>query len=219
MNSLHLALIHHPVLNKAGDTITSSLTNLDIHDIARAAHCYGVSSYWIVHPDQAQISLLNQILGFWNRHPELPYNPERSQALELIRHCHDINTLIDKITTQEAVRPIIISTTARTRQNQISFEYLKSLRRSNQPILILFGTGYGIHESVHQVADYVLTPITGVGSFNHLSVRSAVAVILDRLASENIYGRNHGYSAHSWQRPNQNRLSRLSRRRYGEGPL
>jgi len=207
------------VLNKAGQRITSSLTNLDIHDIARAARAYGVATYWIVHPDKAQIDLLEQITSFWQASPGLPYNPHRSEALSLIRHCHDFQELINLITTQEAKRPIIITTTARTMQAQITFNDLLSLRGSSRPLLLIFGTGYGLCDEIHAAADHVLAPITGTGDYNHLSVRSAVAVILDRLTSENIYGRNHGYSAHSWQRPNQNRLSRVPRRRYREGPL
>ncbi|NLO10855.1 MAG: RNA methyltransferase [Candidatus Cloacimonetes bacterium] len=219
MANLHLALLHYPVLNKTGERITSSITNLDLHDISRAAYSYGASSFWVVHPDEAQTQLLKEIIGFWQASPQLPYNPKRSEALGIIRHSHDFDTMIDKITTQEAARPIIISTTARTRQPQISYTALRSLCRLNRPILIVFGTGFGLCEEIHAAADHILAPITGVRSFNHLSVRSAVAVILDRLASENIYGRNHGYSAHSWQRPNQNRLSRVSRRRHREGPL
>lgn len=219
MGNLHIALLHHPVLNKAGERITSSLTNLDIHDIARAGRSFGVTGYWIVHPDEAQKQLLEQILAFWKLSEELPYNPQRSEALSLIRHCHDFDELIQLITTQEATRPIIITTTARTRQAQIGFDDLRALRRSMRPMLLIFGTGYGLSDEIHAAADHVLAPISGVGDYNHLSVRSAVAVILDRVASENIYGRNHGYSAHSWQRPNQNRLSRVPRRRYREGPL
>jgi len=219
MSPIHIALLHYPVLNKNGARITSSLTNLDIHDIARAAKTYGIAGYWIVHPDKVQIDLLEEIRNFWNQAPDLPYNPERSEALSLIRSCHDFDELIQMITTQEATRPIIITTTARTRQPQIGFEDLRDLRLTARPILLIFGTGYGLCEEIHAAADHVLAPITGAGNYNHLSVRSAVAVILDRLVSENIYGRNHGYSAHSWQRPNQNRLSRVPRRRYREGPL
>ncbi|MCK4696288.1 MAG: RNA methyltransferase, partial [Candidatus Cloacimonetes bacterium] len=31
---------------------------------------------------------------------------------------------------------------------------------------------------------YILKPIKGVGNYNHLSVRSAAAIVLDRLTSE-----------------------------------
>jgi hypothetical protein len=48
------------------------------------------------------------------------------------------------------------------------------------PFLILFGTGWGLTQEVKDSSDYVLVPIEGKG-YNHLSVRSAVAIILDRL--------------------------------------
>ncbi|SVE60327.1 uncharacterized protein METZ01_LOCUS513181, partial [marine metagenome] len=34
-NDVHLALVHYPVYNKNGETITSSVTTLDVHDILR----------------------------------------------------------------------------------------------------------------------------------------------------------------------------------------
>lgn len=218
MSRIYLALAHHPVANKSGETVTTSLTNLDIHDIARAAETYGVREYHIVHPDDRQQELLGQILAFW-QNPGLPYNPDRSRALSLIRATRTIEETIDKITTQEEKRPLIITTTARTLQGQIPFRCLQTLTQGDRPLLLIFGTGHGLCDEVHQAADHVLEPVRGAGDYNHLSVRSAVSVVLDRLSSEYIYGRNHGYSALSWQRPNQNRLSRVSRRRHGEGPL
>jgi len=218
MSALYVALAHHPVLNKASQTVTTSISNLDIHDIARAALTYGVKAYYIIHSDPAQKSLLASIRNFW-QNDDLPYNPDRSLALSRIRQSDTIETTLTEITKQEAMRPRVITTTARNMQNQISYGYLKTLTQLEKPILIIFGTGYGLCDEVHQLADHILQPVQGCGEYNHLSVRSAVSVVLDRISSEYIYGRNHGYSAHSWQRPNQNRLSRLSRRRHGEGPL
>lgn len=183
MASLHIALIHYPVLNKAGEQICSSLTNLDIHDIARLSLSYGVRNYWIVHLQPEQQKLLSTILDFWTTSKDLPYNPSRSEALGLIKHTQTFDSLIDDITTQEATRPTIITTTARTMPNQISFDNLKTLHQSPRPLLIIFGTAYGLDDEIHARADHILAPITGAGDFNHLSVRSAVAVILDRISS------------------------------------
>src|SRR5689334_20766716 len=47
---LFLALIHYPVLNRNGHVITSAITSLDLHDIARSARTYGVRSMYVVHP-------------------------------------------------------------------------------------------------------------------------------------------------------------------------
>ena len=34
---LAIALVHHPVLDKGGAIVTTALTNLDVHDLARSA--------------------------------------------------------------------------------------------------------------------------------------------------------------------------------------
>jgi len=219
MSKIYLGLVHFPVLNKKGAQILTSISNPDIHDIARAACSYGVEAYYIVHPEPGQKQLLDRIISFWQHSKFIAYNPHRSQALSIVRQSDTIADLIEEITTQEKMRPIIITTTARFIPKQISHRYLRTLTQTPQPVLILFGTGYGLSNEVHNLADHILEPISGGGDYNHLSVRSAAAIVLDRISSETIYGRNHGYSAHSWQRPNQNRLSRISRGRYGEGPL
>jgi len=48
--NLYVALVHYPVVNKNGETLTTSLTNLDIHDIARVCRSYGLGGYTIVTP-------------------------------------------------------------------------------------------------------------------------------------------------------------------------
>ncbi|HEY6838272.1 MAG TPA: RNA methyltransferase, partial [Geobacteraceae bacterium] len=55
---------------------------------------------------------------------------------------------------------------------------------AEQPYLLVFGTGWGLTEELFERADLVLRPIKGPGSYNHLSVRSAAAIILDRLLGE-----------------------------------
>ena len=51
-------------------------------------------------------------------------------------------------------------------------------------MLLLFGTGWGLTQGVTDKADFLLEPIFGIASdgYNHLSVRSAVAIYCDRLA-------------------------------------
>ncbi len=185
MSALYIALVHHPVLNKAEKVVTTSISNLDIHDIARAAMTYGVKAYYIVHAEPGQKALLESIRSFW-QNEDLPYNPMRSQALKKIRQSDSIETTINDITNQEAMRPIIVTTTARTLHDQISYRYLKLLTQKEKPVLIIFGTGYGLCDEVHQAADHILAPIEGVEGYNHLSVRSAVSVVLDRISSEYI---------------------------------
>ena len=51
-------------------------------------------------------------------------------------------------------------------------------------LLVLFGTGWGLEDALIESCDGVLNPIRGADEYNHLSVRSAAAIILDRLFGE-----------------------------------
>lgn len=183
MSPLYLGLVHYPVLNKHNEVVQTSVTNLDIHDIARSASTFGLSGYFIITPDASQHEYINKVISFWQSETGLIYNPDRSRALSLITITNSIASGITMITTQEGMQPIVITTTARKMNKQISFEEVSSLCQNNQPVLLLFGTGHGLTDSVHNDVDFVLQPIEGIGDYNHLSVRSAVAIVLDRISS------------------------------------
>ena len=63
--SLYLALVHYPVCNKNGETIGSAVTNLDIHDIARACRTFGIQKYYLVTPYEDQRKIVAEILLHW----------------------------------------------------------------------------------------------------------------------------------------------------------
>lgn len=185
MNNVYLALIHYPVLNKFGDVINTSITNLDIHDIARSCCTYGIKNYFIVTPLASQEEMLNRILGFWEGEVAIKYNPHRNKALSLVKYAKSIQAVKKSIISQEKSDPIIVSTTAAKRNDQISFDQFNQvIFSSKRPCLLLFGTGNGLTENILTDSDYILEPISGNTKYNHLSVRSAAAVILDRLLSE-----------------------------------
>jgi hypothetical protein len=50
-----------------------------------------------------------------------------------------------------------------------------------RPCVLVFGTAWGLSEALMETADYILVPVSGPEDYNHLSVRSAAAIILDRL--------------------------------------
>merc|ERR1711879_870949 len=109
---------------------------------------------------------------------------DRVDALTILEHSYSIEDAIKAIVNQEQVAPIVITTTAKRLDESISFAKISSTIPADRPVLLLFGTGNGLHEGVIKSSDYVLEPISGPTDYNHLSVRSAVAIILDRLASE-----------------------------------
>jgi hypothetical protein len=181
---IYLGLVHSPVYNKSNEVITSGITNLDVHDISRSAMTYGVKSFFLIHPNERQKEIFEHILRFWKSDVGCFFNPHRVDALSIINFSDSIEMTIDLIRKQEGSDPIIITTTARRRDNQKSFLQTSDIiELSDRPVLILFGTGNGLHESVHETADFVLVPIQATSGYNHLSVRSAVAIVLDRLLS------------------------------------
>ena len=44
----------------------------------------------------------------------------------------------------------------------------------------MLGTGQGLSNELLNKADFLLAPLKGMPHYNHLSVRSAAAIILDR---------------------------------------
>ena len=181
MPRLYVALAHYPVVNKNGDTIASALTNLDLHDISRAAMTYGVKSFYVVTPLYDQQKLARRIVSHWTSGVGADYNPARRRALELIRIEESIEHAAQDIERTEGISPKMAVTCARHCTSSISYRNFCRILKSGKPYLLVFGTAWGLAETLISEADYVLQPITGTTDYNHLSVRSAAAIILDRL--------------------------------------
>ena len=181
MPNIYVALAHYPVVNKRGEIIASALTNLDIHDIARAAKTYGVKSFYLVTPLSDQKVLANKIIAHWTGGAGAVYNPARRRALELIKVKNSIEDVAEDIKKIENSYPKTVTTCARRYPASIGYAELKDIIECNMPHLLIFGTAWGLAESFITEADFVLEPITGTTGYNHLSVRSAAAIILDRL--------------------------------------
>ena len=178
MNNIFLALIHHPVLRN-GSVITSSLTNLDIHDISRISATYGLGGYFIVHPDEKMRAIAHKLAGHWISGEGKVQNPDRSKALEILHIVESIDDAAGHIKKISGTKPLIIGTSARKRDKIISVKSLKN--KKNHPALILFGTAGGIDDNFLDSLDFCLEPINTGSGYNHLSVRSAVSIFIDRL--------------------------------------
>ena len=183
--SHYIALLHDEVLLPHQQVGTTSVTSLDIHDIARSARTFGLKTYFIVTPLQDQQKIVKTLLDFWKTGEGVDYNQHRHQA---VRHVEVVNTLDDAIARIEALegkKPLVIATSARTydpalQEKIITYYQQTQVWDSGRPVLLLFGTGHGIAPQVVQRCDFLLVPIIGFSEFNHLSVRSAVAIVLDR---------------------------------------
>jgi hypothetical protein len=183
---LYIGLVHHPINNKHGEVVTTSVTNLDIHDISRSAKTFGAEQYFIVTPLKVQQKLVKRILGHWEGDKSSAYNPDRSNALSAASVVDSIEIAKNKIKEIEGQEALLVVTGANFEDGFDTVNALKEkLKIDNRPCFLLFGTGWGLHASVTDGADFKLEPLYGAdeNGYNHLSVRSAVAIYLDRLQS------------------------------------
>jgi hypothetical protein len=183
--SCYIGLVHGPVRSKDGQEITTSVTNLDIHDIARSARTFGFKRYFIITPIQNQQTMVKRILGFWETDSGLIYNPDRKDALSEVEVLDSIELAVKEITEREGKVPCVVVTGANFKEfDGDEKKLLEKIRLDDRPMLLLFGTGWGLTASVVEQADFRLDPIFGIANdgYNHLSVRSAVAIYCDRLA-------------------------------------
>ncbi len=180
--NVSIALLHHPVYDKNRQVVTTAITNLDIHDIARSAKTYGLHSYYLVTPVEEQQALAERIRQHWLTGWGATYNPKRRAALELVRVAASLEAACAELAADSGKQVRVILTGAGGRPEAVSFaELAKNLRTTHAHYLLVFGTGWGLTEELFARADLVLEPVRGPGSYNHLSVRSAAAIILDRL--------------------------------------
>lgn len=179
---LYIALLHYPVYNKNGKVVTTSIANMDIHDIARLSRTYGVQNFFVVNPLPAQRDLACEIINHWKRGYGAVFNPARREAFELVRVKANMGEVKSEIMEQAGCPPKIIVTGANFKDRLLNCANLKKMIRNDDlPYLLIFGTGSGIACEVIDSADYRLEPVKGNGDYNHLAVRSAAAIIIDRI--------------------------------------
>lgn len=173
--------MHYPVVNKAGDTIASAVTNLDLHDISRAAKTYGVHRFYVVTPLTDQQQLVQRIIAHWMDGAGARYNPKRREAMALVRIAGTFEEVLARVESRGAGKPKTVITSAKQSDRTIRFCRMRSLLQNGTPHVLVFGTAWGLAKSFMAEADYILAPVKGRAAYNHLSVRSATAIILDRL--------------------------------------
>jgi hypothetical protein len=182
-----IALVHYPVLDRQGATVTAAITNLDVHDIARTAMTFGVDAFYVVHPIEAQRNLVNRIREHWIEGSGGKRIPDRIAPMRLVRVVPTIDDALADFSQGE--KPSIWTTSASTAPVAPPLSHAEAARylaEPGPPVMLLFGTGWGLAKGPHALATNLLQPIASAraGSFNHLSVRAAVAIIVDRLLSE-----------------------------------
>ena len=186
----YAVLMHSHILLPGKIEGTSSVTSIDIHDIARSSKTYGIKKFFIVTPLLDQQKIVARLLSFWQDGPGVEYNNNRHEALHNVILCSSLSDVIDYIDKTENKKPYLIGTSAQqqdtSKHNYITYYDHEKTWAQHRPVLFLFGTAHGLAPSIMDQCDAVLIPLEGFSRFNHLSVRSAVAIIFDRWLGINL---------------------------------
>jgi hypothetical protein len=179
---LSVVLLHDDMIDKQGRLVTTSLTLIDLHDIARSSKTYGLKSFFISHSSPTMRKLAGIVQSHWQDGFGAAYNPKRQQALSLVAVLPSLDEVIKAIEQRTGKRPKLLATSAKDGERRVSFQKLRQeLDTSSEPYLLMLGTGWGMSEELLARADVFLEPLKGLPTFNHLSVRSAAAIMFDRL--------------------------------------
>jgi hypothetical protein len=180
MRTVSAVLIHHPILDRQRAIVTGAITNLDLHDISRSAHTYGLTAFYIAHPIAAQRELALRVREHWLTGSGSRRIPDRVPPMRAVRIVASLDEALADcgsdvelwVTSAQASRKCLPYDDARAR-----------LRADGPPVLIAFGTGWGLADEVMDRAAWLLEPIRSPreDGFNHLSVRAAAAITFDRL--------------------------------------
>lgn len=185
---VYVVLLHYPITNRDSKIVTTAVTNMDVHDISRSSRTFGARGYFIVTPVDDQHELIGRIVSHWRTERSREYHPDRVEAVnlvQLVRSFDDVKTAIRALHGED---PEVVLTDARPLPNTVSYaEYRQELadpKRGSRPVVLVFGTGWGVAETFYPEVHRILAPVYGPEGregYNHLSVRAAVAIILDRL--------------------------------------
>lgn len=181
MPGVYAALVHHPVIDRHGGVIAAAVTNLDLHDLGRLARTYGLAGVFIVTPLADQQDFARRIVGHWTDGPGAFHHPDRPDALRRVEVAPTIANAVAAVTAREGRRPLVSASGAREIPGAIGHAEWRRRHGAAGPHLLLFGTAWGLAPEVFAASDIVLRPIPGVDGYNHLSVRCAAAILVDRL--------------------------------------
>ena len=180
--NMHLGLVHGPVVLKDGKVGTVSLTNLDVHDIARVSRTYGLGGFEVVSPLRDQLTLAGRIVEHWRTGPGLRANPDRTEALSLVRLHEGLDAALAAVSADHGEPAALVATSAKGPAT-LSFAAAREMI-AKRPVLVVLGTGHGLAEAVLARAEGVLPPLRPFSDYNHLSVRAAAGILTDRLLGD-----------------------------------
>ncbi len=181
-SKIHLALRHDHVLGRQGSIIHSNVTQIDLHDFCRLSLTYGLGGFHCVTEMDAQHKISEEILTYWRSGLGKDYNPDRMRALQGLTLHRNFDDMITCVAQKDGATPALVGTCARPHEKNLDFSAFSDIiERSDRPVVIQFGTSWGLSSEQLRRCDWVLPPIQGHDGYNHLSVRCAAAIIVDRI--------------------------------------
>ena len=185
--NLSFCLLHHPVMLDKKNSGISSLTNLDIHDIARISRSYLMGPFYVVTPLSDQRRLLGDILRYWTCGPAAAANPDRARALACVRPAASLEDAAAHLREHTGAGPRLVASSASwpAKKNApvpLAPQDVRDWCRSG-PVLLCLGTARGLAHKVFARCEGVLRPLRFLND-NHLSVRSAAAIFADRILGD-----------------------------------
>ena len=127
---------------------------------------------------------MERLIDHWSKGYGAIYNPLRSDALSKVRIRYDLAEMVEEL--RQEGEPMILGTSSRERAGKgITYgEVREAIAKAEHPTHILFGTGWGLSDEVVGLCERMLVPIRGKGDYNHLPLRVALGITLDRILGE-----------------------------------
>ena len=175
--TLRVALVHHPVLNRHGEEIASVIDEFDVFDGGRLSLTYGIPTLYVVNPVPAQRDKAKRIIS----HGQSDTRDPARGRMDALLWCASLEDAIEDASRPEV--PWVVATSAVAREPSTSVEQVREQLRGGRDVLLVIGKAWGLAPEVLARCDHQLEPIDAGTGFNHLSVRSAMAILIDRLCA------------------------------------
>ena len=178
----YVALMHTDVCTHPGREGNTSVTSIDLHDIARSCATYGIKNFFAVTPLEDQQSVMDTFMEFWRSKEGQKYNQTRFDAIARLVQARSFSEVVQAIEQKEGQKPVVIATSAQRGDHSGHIDYMSqgTVWAQKRPVLLLLGTGHGLTGQRVASCDYLLDPVNGLVFYNHLSVRAACGIMLDR---------------------------------------
>ncbi|MBQ9451700.1 MAG: tRNA (guanosine(37)-N1)-methyltransferase TrmD [Desulfovibrio sp.] len=189
--NLSFCLTHYPVMLDEKKSGASSLTNLDIHDIARISRSYAMGVFYVATPLHDQLRVLEDILRHWTQGPGGVNHTDRAQALGLVKPVLSLEEAAAHMAEHFGVQPKLVASSAvwlgkgavhRATHPILTPRNVRDMC-SQGPVMLCLGTARGLAPEALKMCEGIMRPVRFMG-YNHLSVRSAAAILADRILGD-----------------------------------